>query len=382
MKTGTPGFSGARLREAREARGLTASSLADLVGLSGAAISQFESDTTTPQSSVASRFSDVLRVPPEFFLRPAIGAEEDTIFYRSMVSTSKPARRRAGRRLNWLTEIVEYLNQYVNIPETKIPSPPRHGTWRDLSNEDVESAAEFVRSEWGLGYGPISNVVMLLENNGVIAARHEMGDQKLDALSTWHLADGLPYVILGTDKNVAVRSRFDIAHELGHLVLHRHVDRNNIANKSDFKLLETQAHRFAGAFLAPATTFLGDIVSPQLDSFLAVKPKWKISVATMIHRCSDLKIITEDQTRRLWINYSRRKWRGFEPMDERMIVEEPQLLRRAFELLVDQGIKSRAAIMSELPFIQEDVELIANLPIGYLDEESPYVWALNSFGKS
>ena len=39
MKLGTPGFVGPRLREAREGRGLTAMSLAELLGITRSAIS-------------------------------------------------------------------------------------------------------------------------------------------------------------------------------------------------------------------------------------------------------------------------------------------------------------------------------------------------------
>src|SRR6185295_3695781 len=109
--------------------------------------------------------------------------------------------------------------------------------------------------------GAISNVTWLLENNGAIITRTCLEANTLDAFSEWQTPEGTPYFILGADKNVAVRSRFDIAHELGHIILHRNVEAVCIARQADHKLLEQQANRFAGAFLLPEHSFMSDFFS-------------------------------------------------------------------------------------------------------------------------
>jgi len=47
----------------------------------------------------------------------------------------------------------------------------------------------------------------------------------------------------------------DAAHELGHLVLHRHLKEKNLTEIGAFKEIERQAFYFAGAFLLPERAF-------------------------------------------------------------------------------------------------------------------------------
>ena len=383
MKLGTPGFVGPRLREAREGRGLTAMSLAELLGITRSAISYYEKGTTSPQPDVMERIATTLNLKPEFFLRPITTTAGNVIFERSMASATKGIRLRARRRHEWVTEIVHFLCQYVLFPQVNFPSIGIGERWRSMHTSEIEEIETDVRRFWNLGDGPISNVTLLLENNGAIVTRTEMGADNLDAFSTWALRDKLPYIVLGTDKGSAVRSRYDVAHELGHLVLHDGVDQARLAHTVDFKLIEDQAHRFAGAFLTPATTFAKDLLIPTLDAFRALKSKWLVSIKMMIHRTHDLGIIHNDQARKMYISYNRRYGAaGIEPMDDRLQPEEPRLLRRAFETIVDGKILERSQIVAELPFNRVDVEDLAGLPYGYLDDESPYVWAINALTPS
>lgn len=379
MKPGTPGFVGARLREAREARELTAIALAELLGITRSAVSYYEKGTTSPQPEVMERISQTLNLKQEYFLRPVATALTNAVFERSMASATKGTRIRGRRRLEWLIEIVEYLAQYVQFPLVNFPTSMTGSTWRTLDQSDIEEIATDVRRFWNLGDGPISNVTLLLENNGAIVTRMEMGAENLDAFSTWTSDSQLPYVVLGTDKGSAVRSRYDVAHELGHLVLHQDVEPTRLAHTSDFKLIESQAHQFAGAFLAPATTFSSDVLIPSLDSFRSLKSKWRVSIAMMIHRAEDLNIIHSDQARNMYISYNRRGWRAREPMDDKLNPEEPCVLRRAFEAIIEDKIIERSQIVAALPFNRTDIEDLACLPHGYLDDESPYVWAINTY---
>ncbi|MCA1594757.1 MAG: ImmA/IrrE family metallo-endopeptidase [Acidobacteria bacterium] len=171
----------------------------------------------------------------------------------------------------------------------------------------------------------------------------------------------------------AVRSRHDASHELGHLILHRNVDVKNIRNSALFKLIETQAHRFAAAFNLPAKGFSDQLWAPTLDAFLALKPHWKVSIAGMIKRCEQLGILSEEQGRRSWINMNRRGWRTEEPLDSRIVAEKPRLLRRCFELLVDEGIKSQEQIVSDLALNARDIEALACLDSGYLSSDNKRV---------
>src|SRR5205085_3002223 len=123
----------------------------------------------------------------------------------------------------------------------------------------------------------------------------------------------------GRDKASASRQRFDAAHELAHLVLHRGVDPKRLNSAADYKIMEDQAHYFASALLMPAESFASDLYAPTLDGMLSLKQTWKVSVAAMIKRCEALGIIDDEGARRLWINYNRRGWRRTgEPFDAKI----------------------------------------------------------------
>ena len=121
---GTPGFVGARLREAREARGLTAISLAEILSVSRSAVSLYELGEATPQPEVMRKIVGVLNLPDAFFLLAAddtLAAE--TIFYRSMSSATKGARLRGERRYGWLKKVVDRLSSGTGISSKNIFNP-------------------------------------------------------------------------------------------------------------------------------------------------------------------------------------------------------------------------------------------------------------------
>lgn len=360
MIPGTPGFKGERLREAREARILTAIDLAELIGVTRSAISQYESNIS-PRPEIMKKISEVLGLPESFFRRRINRPEYGVIFNRAMSSITKSARLRAERRLGWLMEIVEYLQECfefprVNLPQFDLPSDPIR-----ISMDQIEEIALQTRHFWNLGDDPIWNMVSLLENNGAIIFRDELRAESLDAFSVFS-SEGVPYICLGSDKAVCVRSRFDAAHELGHLILHRNVDKALLTKKAEYNLIEDQSHRFAGAFLFPSQQFAAEFYSATLDTFKILKPKWKVSIGMMIKRATDLDLIPPDQAKTLWIAYTRRKWRHIEPFDDEFEMEEPTLIKRSFELLINERIRVQENIFHHLPFNPTDIEKLVGSP--------------------
>jgi Zn-dependent peptidase ImmA (M78 family) len=133
--------------------------------------------------------------------------------------------------------------------------------------------------------------------------------------------------------------------------------------------VEKQADRIASAILLPEADFVGELYAPSLDGFLTLKERWGASVAAMIMRSKQLDLIDDDDARRLWINYNRRGWRNGEPLDGKIQKEEPHLIRRSFELLIEQGVQSPAEIVKALPFPATDLEELADLEPGTLSGE-------------
>lgn len=367
----SPHFLGVRLQEARIAFGMTASALADLLGLSRQVVSNYENGKRTPDYETLEKIAHTLGFPIEFFCKEKRVSEEHTaIHFRSMSATVKMARERAHHRLEWMREIVQYLEEFIELPPPNLPhfDVPQHP--EALSMGQIEELAVATRQFWGLGNGPISNVVWLLENNGCIVSHSELLSDKLDALSRWCMSEGRAYILLGSDKESACRSRFNACHELAHIILHPYLEPRHLRDKALFKLIEQQAHRFAGAFLFPETSFIKEVLSIQLAMFRQLKPRWNVAIGRMVQRALDLGLIDREQQKKLRISMARKKWHRREPLDDETPMEEPRLLKRAFLLLRDEGIQQCDDVTSSLPFRKQDLATLTNLSPNYFENIS------------
>lgn len=366
MRVGTPGFSGSRLREIREVRGHQQIHLAEMLDVSAQAISNYERGSSTPSPEMLARLVDKLNVSPGFFTLPDRALVDRRVYYRSLSAATKSARTRAEHRARWLSDITQSVSPFVGLPPVNIPdlSTPADPTLLDMA--EIEGLAADTRAYWGMRDDPVPNMISLLENQGAIVARDSLGAATLDSLSEYDEASQRPLILIGTDKGTAVRWRFDAAHELGHLILHRHINRKRLANPAEHKLIENQAHRFAGALLLPEVPFADDLFGASLDAMIAIKPKWRTSVAMMIMRAGQLHLISESVEKRLWINYSRRGWRRHEPLDDSLEHEVPRLLRRSFDLIFEADQATAYEAVASTRLAATDVEQLAGLPPRYL----------------
>jgi Zn-dependent peptidase ImmA (M78 family)/DNA-binding XRE family transcriptional regulator len=362
MTAGMPGFIGARLKEAREARGLTVAQLAELLGVTRNAVYLYETGKSSPQPEILQRLSGLLKVPAGYLFKEIERITHGIIYYRSMHSTTKKSRLRAEQWFHWINDvIVPYLNEYVSLPAPNLPDLLGKHDFHRLGSSDIESLASSLRRYWNLGDNPISNVSLLVENNGIALSMLELHTSKIDSLSTWSSSDIRPYIIINSEKATAVRVRFDIAHELGHLLMHRHIGGKTLNNPSEFNLIETQANRFAAAFLVPAKLFSLDLYDCNLNVLTALKPKWLVSIGMMIKRAQDLELISDTKATQLWINYSHRGWRAKEPLDDSIKLDKPCLFQKAFTMISDSKIQLPEQISSALCLDENDINTIANL---------------------
>jgi Zn-dependent peptidase ImmA (M78 family)/transcriptional regulator with XRE-family HTH domain len=382
MRVGTAGFVGWRLTEARQARGLNGTELADLIGVSPQSVSQYEHGKQSPSAEMLGLISDKLNIPLAYFIREVRQGEEKPIYWRGQTTANRAARDRAEIRLIWINEILNYLFGFFDFPPLDLPKfadTPRD--FRDMDSEYIEGIAELVRAHWRISDGPMPDLLLEMENNGIVVSRINVGAEKLDAFSQWSSVYGIPFVILGRDKSSASRQRFDAAHELAHLILHVKVDPKRLNIAADYKIMEDQAHCFAGALLLPAQQFADDLWSPTLDGMLALKERWKVSVAAMIKRCVALEMISEESERRLWINYNRRGWRKSEPFDGKIEKERPRVLRRSINQLLSDGEQSVSQIISAIPLAPRDIEELCDLDRGTLTGDTADTRAMPTLKK-
>ncbi|WP_089945289.1 helix-turn-helix domain-containing protein [Candidatus Entotheonella palauensis] len=138
MNTRTPHFVGSRLLEAREVRGLTQLALGELLGVSAQAISQYEKGQASPQPQVMEKLPTVLGVPPAFFVTPRPEPGETPLFFRSMARSTATMRTRARHKYHWLTDLVDYLGTYVELPAVQLPEYHFPGDPLAIEDEAVE----------------------------------------------------------------------------------------------------------------------------------------------------------------------------------------------------------------------------------------------------
>jgi Zn-dependent peptidase ImmA (M78 family)/transcriptional regulator with XRE-family HTH domain len=315
-------FDGERLTLARLYRGLRKGDVAQAIGVTAASVGQYEQGRTRPSAPVLAALALHLGFPPDFFEkgRPLSRVHEAEAHFRRLRATTKRERDGLLARLSLLAELVLHVEQRVELPAVNIPEAIVEPG--DL--DSAEAAANRVRQEWGLGQGPIDNMVKLLETKGAIVTRPTVDTSDIDAFSTW--VQGRPVVVLANDKTDAGRSRFDAAHELGHLVMHQDA-------APGLQALERQAQRFAAAFLLPAESLRRELPTyVRWGTYFDLKLRWRVSIAALLYRARTLGVLSADSYQRAQIHIARQGWKTAEPVDLGP-PEEPRLLPRALELI-------------------------------------------------
>ena len=369
MSVGVKSFRGKRLQEARLARGLYKNALADLIGVSGTAITRYEADEDKPQAERLNALAKQLNFPVEFFSRPEWPDEKPLVFWRSRAAETKYAREMTEQRMTWLCELFSHLEREVDFPTYSMPDVGVPQDFRSITPEMIEGVAEEIRQEWKLWDYPVPDTMLALENAGIPVVSIEISSEKQDGFYFRSEMLGRPFVGINTYNVSAVRARYDAAHELGHAVFHGGVTRQQARDPALHKVLENQAHRFAGAFIFPRSAFRKEVGMPTLDYFSSLKKRWGLSIAAMIYRAFDLGMIDETERGILYRNMTRRRWRGplQEPFDSRadMPLERPRMIRRAVETVIGDVPMGRSGLLSTFALPEKEIEQIASLDAGF-----------------
>jgi Zn-dependent peptidase ImmA (M78 family)/transcriptional regulator with XRE-family HTH domain len=337
-----------RITQARELLGLSKTELACELDVSPSAVAQWENGTKNPTTLNLSQLSGRLGFPVSALFRaqPSWLIRKGPISFRA--SKSAETRRvnlQAEQLVSLVAEAYAWLSKKVRLPA---PNLPDIGSLADSPSEP-EQVADFCRQHWQLGNRPILKLGELLETNGIIVTRANFADTRIDAFSC--LIDGRPFILLGSEKDDRARSRFDAAHELGHLVLHQSVSARHLSELEDHSKLEDEANRFASAFLLPAETFAADISTINLNSLLSLKERWGVSVQAMVMRCYSLGLIDDKRKQELYRQMSGKGWRRTkgEPLDDFIPETKSSIGRMSIDLLEQRGVIRGWEIANELP---------------------------------
>lgn len=318
-------FTPARLTQARRRRGLSQRALAEMLGITDRTLRRWEAGDIVPEPHSVEMLANRLGFAPSFFQRPDPSTVPvEAVSFRALSKARASDRERAIAGGELALELSDWIDANFVLPDPDIPDL-RH------EREAPESAAMALREHWGLGDKPISSMVALLESKGVRVYSLAEECREIDAFSFWQ--GETPLVFLNTLKS-SERSRFDAAHELAHLVLHKH---GGVPDKSE----EKAANSFAGAFLMPARSVRA--FAPRgvvtVSKLIEAKRIWNVSLAALTYRMHELKLLSEWQYFALNREIQAAGYRTSEP--ESAPRELSQIFPKIFDALRGDGIGKR-----------------------------------------
>ncbi len=363
-------FNGNRLKMARQYRGMTVEELSQKINVSKQAVSQYETGKIedVPFQKILA-ISGTLNFPYRYFAQEDISnIKTGATYFRSLMKTSKKYRLAQEIKMEHIATIYSILNEYVTFPHLNLPG------WIGEISSPAKAAKE-LRNFWELGNKPIDNIMRTVEQNGIIVTTFATDTDDIDAFSQYidMNGSGVYIIALSSNKESSARINFDIAHELGHIMLHEWSEDEEVLSREEFKAKEKEANEFAAAFLLPEKSFAQEVsLDPQkLDYYVQLKRRWKVSVAAMLYRSCSLGIITQGQYQYLMRVMQNKGWRKSEPLDNTIKAANPSLLSDAVDLLLVNNVFTPKEFVDELGDMglamnPDELEILLNLKKGTL----------------
>lgn len=301
--------------------------LASKIGISKQSLSLYANGENVPPYENVRKIASELKFPFEYFMTEDLcSTETSNTYFRSQSSASKLAQNAQRIKLEFVAKVYEVFLNYVDFPRRNLPPVLFTSPDNVLETDSLEVLSQIehitasLRRFWGIGMGPIENMQFLLESNGIIVTGFQDIDDSIDAFSQKvniknHGTVFIVAIALGDKPQV--RLRFDMAHELGHILLHDWDDSNETLNRDEFNARERQANMFASAFLLPQETFGKDVApyATNIEYYRSLRKKWGVSIQAMMFRARQLGLITTNQFQYMMKSVSAKGWRLHEPGD-------------------------------------------------------------------
>lgn len=338
------GLFGTRLRLVRASQRLSLDDLASVFDVSRQYIHQIETGERPASLELAEKACGFFQVKKSFFEQPIERyINSESVNFRHRATTPDYAKRSIVSKSILLAELLEQVEMYVKLPKVDFPK------FEALSADEIEIVANKVRSYYQIPLdSPISNLFRVVENAGAVACTFSGHDEKIDAFSV--LFKRPLVVVVGESAKSPVRIRFDVAHELGHLILHQGIETGSTKT-------EREADRFASAFIFPREQFLREMPRTKRinwQNLKALKRRWKMSLAALIRRSFDLGVFDEYQYRSAMIHLSKTGQRKIEHDDIKFTRERPEVLNKAFSYL-QSSPNSLQSLLNDLDLEPEAV---------------------------
>lgn len=306
---------------ARRAQGLTQEALAERLEITQAALSRYENDLREPTEDALGRIASALGVVPELLSRAdrMQGALAVGVHMRRRATAKPTVWRRLEARLNLhRLHTQRVLDELELRTELTIP-------WLDPFEYTPTTAARLLRMHWRMPSGPVRDLAGWIEAAGCLIIDTDFGTTRVDGLSQW--SGSHPVVMLNRSAPTD-RRRLTLAHELGHLCLHRQDVPDDV---------EADATSFAAEFLMPAETIRPQLRNLTLGRLHDLKRLWGVSMTALIERAHELGTVTSKERTNFYKRFSALGWRTREPLSDELAPERPRLATQIGEALLVRG---------------------------------------------
>ncbi|CEI80504.1 ImmA/IrrE family metallo-endopeptidase [Oceanobacillus oncorhynchi subsp. incaldanensis] len=345
-------FQGENLTNLRMMHGYSRKQLSDMLGITEQAVWQYENNYTSPKMQIVNDLKNIFHVKSKYFYKTDVLQNANNqpninmmnIAYRSKEINLMSKTQTEAKHMEFLDRFVDYLSNKISYPTQKIIQL-RNEIIHDLNTatesrqEQITAAANLARKKLGLDEMTNNNLMFLIEKSGVFIFEKAIG-KEIDAYSLWTKQDR-PFIILGNLKRSAARRNFDIAHELGHLLLHYRVEFTNL-DRTEYKAIENEANQFAGAFLLPEHVMQGEfqtIARPtNPDAYIDLKKKWLVSIQVLGYQALNLGFLDAKKHRNFYAALHRKGYLKQEPLDEELPIQKPQKIKSIMDYAVKNSI--------------------------------------------
>lgn len=322
---------------ARESRGLTQIALAARLNISQGHLSKIEAGMLPVGEAMLERIAGALGYPVHFFTlrEPIYGPGTSEFFHRKRSAMSARLLSQVHALVNIRRIQVSRMLRAVELDEDRIP---------ELNLEDFgdspDEVARAVRAALSQPRGPMTNLTEVVEAAGGVVIPIDFGTQLIDAVGRY--VPGMPPLFFINRDAPADRTRLTLAHELGHMVMHR------VPSPS----MEDEAFRFGAELLMPEQDIKADLDALTLDKLVWLKRRWRVSMGALLKRAETLGRIQPRRARYLWMTMSKAGYRTREPAEADIAPELPHTLKD----IVDTHLR-------QLTYTPDDLaHLVALLP--------------------
>lgn len=307
-------FNAEMLTLARMSRSITQADLAEMAGTTQGRVSKIEHGLLEPTGDLVAEFARVLEYPVAFFFQSGYMQTLPSWFHRKRKHLPRTVLERVHAEIAIRIRNIAKLLQSMDAPaQNTVPQIDI-----DEFGGSVADIARYVRDHWAIPRGPISDLIEVIERAGTLVVPCDFGVSEIDAVGM--RLQGMPPLMFVNSGAPTDRLRFTIAHELGHLIMHA------LPNEE----MERQADLFASEFLMPEMDIRHQLLRIDLTVLGVLKKVWRVSMAALLVRAKQLKVITASRYRHLWSQMSALGFRKREPAELDLSPETPRLLEKLF----------------------------------------------------